>query len=309
MSGYENSEFDLAKSQRKRQINAKRVKSKRRPRRAASGNMNRSDFGLSCVFRDTVEVCDQLFCAANGNVPPPAIKLCITKLPMFDDKATLGLHTPLMIEVRDVDVVELMREYCADKTLQSPLMLNLASDMYPGGGVNSGKKAQEECIFRRTNAYMTHPLEWYPLGPTELIYSPAVHAVKGLDHKLLPLAQHCKFGMITLAALRKPRLDSTNEGLDVYRSPEDRELMAAKIDAIFRVALMNGHDSLVLGALGCGVFKNPVRQVAAMFKQSLMKYGRHFKRIGFAILVVNTIDRENFNVFSNLLNGLKEGNV
>jgi uncharacterized protein (TIGR02452 family) len=168
--------------------------------------------------------------------------------------------------------------------------------MYPGGGVNSGKKAQEECIFRRTNAYMTHPLAWYPLEPTELIYSPAVHAIKGLDHKLLPTSQHCKFGMITVAALRKPRLDAEGR----YRSQEDRELMAAKVDTIFRVALAHGHDSLVLGALGCGVFQNPPKEVAAMFQQSINKYGRFFKRIGFAILVVKPVDRENFNIFSAL---------
>lgn len=287
MSGV--SEFDLAKSQRTRQMNA-RKKSKRRPVR--SGGNNRGDLGLANVFSDTVKVCDELFNAANANIPPPSLKLTV------EQPLTLPLahESKCILEVRDMDVVEMMRAYCADKELHSSVMLNLASNMYPGGGVNSGKKAQEECIFRRTNAYMTHPLEWYPLEPTELIYSPVVHAIKGLDHKLLPTAQHCKFSMITIAALRKPRLDADGR----YRSQEDRELMAAKIDAIFRVALAHGHDSLVLGALGCGVFQNPPKEVAAMFQQSINAYGRFFKRIGFAILVVKPVDRENFNIFSGL---------
>jgi uncharacterized protein (TIGR02452 family) len=285
-----NAEFDLAKSQRTRQMNA-RKKSKRRPVREPNSTGN---FSLANIFRDTVNVCDEMFNAARGNMPPPSLKLTHDQLDLTNRLENVNRVTQL--EVRDVDVVELMREFCADASLQNPLMLNLASDMYPGGGVNSGKKAQEECIFRRTNAYMTHPLEWYPLQPTELIYSPVVHAIKGLDHKLLPSSQFCSFGMVTVAALRKPRLDS--EGY--YRFQDDRELMAAKVDAIFRVALMHGHDSLVLGALGCGVFRNPPKEVAAMFQQCIKKYGHFFKRIGFAILVVKPVDRENHNVFNEL---------
>lgn len=40
-----------------------------------------------------------------------------------------------------------------------------------------------------------------------------------------------------------------------------------KIRTIFRIGLIHGHDSLVLGALGCGAFRNPPRHVAQLFHE------------------------------------------
>ena len=40
-------------------------------------------------------------------------------------------------------------------------VLNMASEHKPGGGVRSGKTAQEEAIFRRTNAFMAISAKMY----------------------------------------------------------------------------------------------------------------------------------------------------
>lgn len=276
-------EYNLAKTQRRRQIKARETKHR------YSGGKTVGD--LSGVFRDTVIVCSELFSSVSVS---PAVKLDVS-FPLIS-APPLDSVGDCKVEVLDMDAVEMIRMYCADTNLKSPMLLNLASDMYPGGGVNSGKKAQEECIFRRTNAFMTHPLDWYPLKPEELIYSPEIFAVKDLEHKLLPATQRCKFGMLTVAALRKPKLDRSGTK---YNNDDDRMLMTAKIDTLFRVAIMKGHDSLVLGALGCGVFRNPNKEVASIFHNCIQTYRKYFKRIGFAILVVKPIDKENLTVFAN----------
>ncbi len=78
--------------------------------------------------------------------------------------------------------------------------------------------------------------------------------------------------------------------------------MEQKIDALFKVAIKNKHDSLILGALGCGVFKNPPEVVAELFRQAVVKYGCHFKKIGFAVLTTKNSDANNFIVFNKTFN-------
>ena len=55
-----------------------------------------------------------------------------------------------------------------------------------------------------------------------------------------------------------------------------------KIEFIFKMAIQHGHQYLILGALGCGAFNNPPYAVAKLFKQAILKFGRYFKKIGFA---------------------------
>ena len=49
-----------------------------------------------------------------------------------------------------------------------PLVLNMASNFVPGGGVRKGSRAQEECLFRRSNYFLSLdtnklPPQTYPL--------------------------------------------------------------------------------------------------------------------------------------------------
>lgn len=55
---------------------------------------------------------------------------------------------------------------------------------------------------------------------------------------------------------------------------------------IFRIALANNNDSLVLGAMGCGAFRNPPAHVARIFHEVMdeAEFKNRFKKIVFAIL-------------------------
>jgi hypothetical protein len=74
------------------------------------------------------------------------------------------------------------------------------------------------------------------------------------------------------------------------KDPEaTRNAMTERVRRLLHVFKANGHDSLVLGAFGCGVFKNNPFDVAVIFRQHLQSnaYKNSFKRIVFAVLNAN----------------------
>jgi uncharacterized protein (TIGR02452 family) len=60
--------------------------------------------------------------------------------------------------------------------------------------------------------------------------------------------------------------------------------MAGRIDRVLRIAAAHGHDAVVLGAWGCGVFGNDPRDVAGLFRQALDgPFAGVFARVVFAV--------------------------
>ncbi|ORY12704.1 hypothetical protein BCR34DRAFT_624167 [Clohesyomyces aquaticus] len=155
-------------------------------------------------------------------------------------------------------------------TPKPPLILNLASDQLPGGGWLSGALAQEEALCYRSTLSTTLPLSHYPLPPTAAIYSPTVllfrHSLS-IGHTLFyprtPAPSLPLLSILTLPALRRPMLAS----MGVYAYPSDRDTMRNKIRLLLRISALHGHRKLVLGALGCGAYGNPVEEVAQLFKE------------------------------------------
>jgi hypothetical protein len=73
----------------------------------------------------------------------------------------------------------------------------------------------------------------------------------------------------------------------VVRNTEaSKNAMTERIKRLLHVFAANNHDSLVLGAFGCGVFQNNPFDVAVTFRQHLesAEFKNVFKRIIFAVL-------------------------
>lgn len=172
-----------------------------------------------------------------------------------------------------------------------PMILNMASKFKPGGGVRTGKTAQEEVIFRRSNAFMTHPMEWYPLKQFDIIYSPMVYVVKDSEYHRLKNDEFV-ISMLAVPAVRNPKLV-----MGKYRA-DDAYIMKKKIESIFIIGILNGVDSLVLGALGSGAYNNPPQEVAKIYKECLTKYSKYFKKIVFGILSVRD---NNYQIFKDII--------
>lgn len=179
----------------------------------------------------------------------------------------------------------------------NPAVLNMASRRNPGGGVVTGAGAQEETLFRRTNLfrslYQFAPFtgmygiktshHQYPLDRNfGGVYTPEAIYFRESEQKGYALLDNpVSLSFITVAGMNRP--DLTAEGMIADHHVEP---IKNKIRTIFRIGLAHGHDSLVLGALGCGAFRNPPRHVARLFHEVMdeLEFKNKYRRIVFAIL-------------------------
>jgi uncharacterized protein (TIGR02452 family) len=170
-------------------------------------------------------------------------------------------------------------------------LLNFASARHPGGGFLSGSQAQEEslarasglyaCVSRMTEYYEANQRHRSALYTDHMIYSPGVPVFRDDDDRLLD-DPWC-VAMITAPAV--------NAGAVRANEPENQaqiqDVMGQRIQYVLALAAHHGHDALVLGAWGCGVFANEPHEVAGLFAGPLLGAGRYagaFSEIVFAVL-------------------------
>ncbi len=113
----------------------------------------------------------------------------------------------------------------------------------------------------------------------DMIYSPDVPVFRDAAGALLTEPYCCAF--ITAPAV--------NAGVVLERDParrtEVRATMARRIARVLAIAALHGHPALVLGAWGCGVFRNDPAEVAALFAAALAGPFRCvFQEVVFAVL-------------------------
>jgi len=205
-------------------------------------------------------------------------KLKLTPLPRYEK---------MTIKVIDMDTLSCCEEYI--KQGCNVLGLNMASPRRPGGGVDSGSFSQEENCFRRSNYFKTLDQSFYPLSETSCIYSPSITVIKDKNYQLLKTPFNV--AMIACAALRSPPLLKNGQ----YVRNRDHEMMKYKIEQIFQVGYQMGHDTLILGAFGCGAFRNNPEVVADIFNEVINKYKLCFKNIIFAVMSYHD---KNYEIFS-----------
>ena len=92
--------------------------------------------------------------------------------------------------------------------------------------------------------------------------------------------------VITCAALNlggKYAIKLTPEG---HMPQKAIDITKNKIRTVFRIGLTFGHDSLVLGAFGCGAFKNPPAEIAKLFHEVMEEpeFKNKYKLITFSII-------------------------
>lgn len=178
-----------------------------------------------------------------------------------------------------------------------PAVLNMASASNPGGGVMNGSGAQEETLFRRTNLFRSlykfaSYAELYGIAKSHCqyplnrnfggIYTPNATLFRDNENCGYRLMERpCKMSFISVAGVNRPALDGNGMIVEYLIGT-----VKNKMRTIFRIGLDNGHDSLVLGALGCGAFKNPPQHIARLFHGVMEEkefYGK-YRLIVFAIL-------------------------
>lgn len=196
-------------------------------------------------------------------------------------------------------------------------ILNFASATNPGGGVVHGSSAQEEALCRCSTLYFVlntdvlmrkfyqpHRKAGDPLYNDDLLYSPEVYAIKSdTSHpEHLPEDQWYKVDVITCAApnLRERPSNRMNPdgGKQAAKISEAdlSVLLKKRIRRIFAAAAAGGNEVLILGAFGCGAFRNPPKIVAKAFRKALEDYRDCFETVEFAVFYTQ-YETENFKAF------------
>lgn len=198
-------------------------------------------------------------------------------------------------------------------------VLNFASATNPGGGVTHGSFAQEECLCRCSTLYnnlilkeaadkfyLPHRSGLSPLHNDDIIYTPGVVVFKSDDYKDYGTTKNVN--IITCAApnlreVPKNEFNSENTTVPATISDDDLlELHKQRGRKILSVAAANKNDYIVLGAFGCGAFRNDPKIVAEAYKQILPEFKNAFKVIEFAVFCRDH-ETINYDTFKEILNG------
>ena len=130
---------------------------------------------------------------------------------------------------------------------------------------------------------------FYPLSQCGGIYSPHVDVVSVLGK---PLPRKPRIAVLSIAAqdLRPGRRYNAGAAFDP-------DLLVGKLRTLLFMAAAHGHRRLVLGALGCGAFRNPPAEVAGAVHRLLAADGAEFAGRFDAVAFAVTRSASNLSAF------------
>lgn len=227
----------------------------------------------------------------------PHVESCLTGTRYFDPKrldrprhevlARPAEGEPASVEVRNETTLAGIARVLAEGA--GPVTaLNFASAKNPGGGFLGGSQAQEESLARSSALYesLLQAPEYYQrhragdsaLYSDAMILSPGCPVFRDDDGRLLDEPLLATF--ITSPA--------PNAGAVARNSPDDLsrlpEVLRNRAELVLALAADFGDPTLVLGAWGCGVFRNDPELVAGVFAELLRAgWSRRFRRVVFSV--------------------------
>ncbi len=164
---------------------------------------------------------------------------------------------------------------------RTPLALNFANGINPGGGFLTGSRAQEETLCRSSALYLTllgdpmydaHRERPLPDSTDWAILSPKVPVFRTDDGT--ELEEPWLLDFITCAAPYEPRIGQPTAG----------DLLEKRIHRVLAIAKAYGYQDLILGAWGCGAFCNDPWRTARDFRDALEnEFAGAFHIVVFAI--------------------------
>lgn len=176
----------------------------------------------------------------------------------------------------------------AASAFDNAAVMNFANAHHPGGGFMLGANAQEESLCRcstliasitsdkAAEMYRYNNLHINDVESDYMLYS-KVCVFRNEKYELL--SEPFTAGVLTVPAPNR-------NGFAVLTSLKRiDETMMRRIRIMLLIAAKNGHESVVLGAWGCGAFRNNPSRVAECFRKVLIDecYAAYFKNICFAI--------------------------
>lgn len=169
------------------------------------------------------------------------------------------------------------------------MCLNFASAKNPGGGFLGGSQAQEESLARASGLYacispvdgyyQTHRKQKSTFYTDHMIFSPQVPVFRDDEDRLLD--EPYLATMITSPAVNRGAIEQN----EYSKRNQIDAVMSERIEKLLALCVEKQQKTLVLGAWGCGVFRNDPTQMASWFHNHLFSnlYARAFEKITFAV--------------------------
>lgn len=186
-------------------------------------------------------------------------------------------------------------------------VLNFASAKNPGGGFLNGAMAQEESLAASSGLYGTQMRNegYYKANRAcksmmythHAIYSPDVVFFRDERFELLERP-------VTASALTLPAVNYGQVLLKGENAEQALQVMLDRMRLALAIFAERGDRNLILGAYGCGVFRNDPVKVAGWWHELLIKegYGKCFEHIVYAVLD-NSKDQKCIRAFDNRFGG------
>lgn len=177
-------------------------------------------------------------------------------------------------KIEKIGVTDFIEKYGTENPEKTMVILNFASAKNPGGGFINGAVAQEECISYVSTLYVSqikamdfyyeyNRLEHNPLYSNRIIYSPDIQVFKKLSNgETLEKPINCS--IITSPA--------PNAGVARSRGIKECEIEKVMKERIYKIVSLiaeKNPDCAVLGAYGCGVFRNNREFVLKTFEEAI----------------------------------------
>ncbi len=200
--------------------------------------------------------------------------------------SSLENQSQLTIIVENISTVDAIRKLILEGK-EKIGVLNFASAKNPGGGFLNGAKAQEESLAASSTLYRTLIVheEYYRenrncnsmIYTNHAIYSPDVVFFRDGSFRL---AEPVKASVLTLPAVNMGQVIQKGEDVETAR-----QAMKQRMKLALAIFANEGAENLVLGAYGCGVFRNEPKDVAIWWKELLdTEMGKYFDLVFHAVL-------------------------
>lgn len=257
---------------------------------------------------------DTMHCCESMPVLMEAVKNSIENQYMVSEED--NIDQPVPQEVHTKYIVSGKRSFEAAKGYSGKkiAVLNYANNHSIGGAPYSAG-AQEESLCRCSTLlpclmamkkpfYLRHYYQYRAkemdhMGNDDLIYTPDVVVFKTDERtdpvypKMMQSEEWYRVNVITCAA---PMLFGGNARPDNYQ-----QIIRSRIKKILDVTAKEGNEVVILGAWGCGAFRNPIEIVSKAFVELIRNYD--FEIVEFALASRNDVRNSAF------ARALQEANV
>ena len=236
--------------------------------------------GAQVRFAQDLENCVE----ATRLLRPEEAKLLLGQV-LAQPSAAAAVEVEIQNETTLAGIARLLCEGCAPVAA-----LNFASAMNPGGGFLGGSQAQEESLARSSGLYASLMKAWdfyeqhrngtSPLYSDAMILSPGCPIFRDDAGHLLSRVHHATF--ISGAA--------PNAGAVSNNAPHELSLLPETLrrraEYVLALAASLNLRYIVLGAWGCGVFRNDPKLVARTFMELLARpdWRGRFSKVVFSVL-------------------------